>query len=327
MAALGAVTGYFALLPIGVLLAGAASASNLATRYAAADLAPADRRASAIGVIFWASTIGAGFGSLISLSLIDPAGQQLGLAEYAAPYCAGAVLLVVAALIIAVRLRPDPLVLAGGVRNDSQPRLPFSHSMRLILDHPRARVAVLAMGVSQAVMVGIMTLTPLHMKDGGQNGTAISIMLFSHIMGMYLFSPFVGMLTDRLGRYPMLLGAAVLCIAGAGVAGSTPPEGFAGHTLGLTIIGLAWSFGIIAASGLLTESFAVEHRASVQGAGDLCMAALGALAGLGAGGIVSLRSYLDLNLVAMGLAVLLVAAVTYTAATHRLRPVADAQAS
>ena len=56
LAAIAAVTGFYPLLPIGMLAAGAANASNLATRYAAADLAPDDRRASTIGTIVWAST-------------------------------------------------------------------------------------------------------------------------------------------------------------------------------------------------------------------------------------------------------------------------------
>ena len=322
LAALVAASGFYLLLPVAILAAGAANAANLATRYAAADLAPDDRRASTIGTIVWASTIGSGFGSLLSLSVFDPTGQRLGLAEYAGSYLVGGTLLLCAAAIIAVRLRPDPLVIAGGIRNALQPRLPFTKSMALILAHRQARVAVLAMALSQAVMVGTMTLTPLHMKDGNQGGTAISVMLFSHIMGMYLFSPFVGILADRVGRYPMLLGAGVLCVLGAASSGMTPPEGFFGVTVGQATIGLAWSFGLISASGLLTESFSVEHRASVQGAGDLVMAACGALAGVSAGGIVSLRSYGDLNAGAAGIGVILIVIVIASVILGRSQPMA-----
>lgn len=322
LAAIAAVTGFYPLLPIGMLAAGAANASNLATRYAAADLAPDDRRASTIGTIVWASAIGSGFGSLLSLSVIDPAGQRLGLAEYAGAYVVGGALLLCAAAIIAIRLRPDPLVVAGGIRTALQPRLPFTKSMGLILGHPQARVAVLAMALSQAVMVGVMTLTPLHMKEGHQSGTAISVMLFSHIMGMYLFSPFVGILADRVGHYPMLLGAGVLCVIGATVAGLAPQGGLFGITFGLSAIGLAWSFGIISASGLLTESLTVENRASVQGAGDLCMTACGALAGVSAGAIVSARSYADLNAGAAGVGVILIIIVVISILLRRSEPIA-----
>jgi MFS family permease len=320
LAVMAAVTRSFPLLPVGVACIGAGSAANLATRYAASDLAPADRRARTIGLIVWATTIGSGFGSLISLSALDPVGRKLGLPDYGGSFVAGSLLFLGAAAIVELRLRPDPLVLAGGVGGRGETRMPFGDSIRLILAHPQARLAVLAMMISQATMVGTMTLTPLHMKDGHQGGTAISVMLFSHIIGMYLLSPIVGVLADRVGRYPMLLVAGGLCVAGAIWAGSTPPDQFTGLAAGMTVVGLAWCFGVIAASGLLTESFPVAQRASVQGAGDLCMAGFGALAGISAGGIVAARSYHDLNMGAAVLGVVLIGAVLYTAAANRRGP-------
>ena len=316
-AVLAAITRQFVFLPIGVALIGIGNATNMATRYAAADLAKPERRASTIGLVVAATTIGSGFGSLLSLSVFDPIGRSIGLPDYAGSFLTGALLFLVAAAIVEIRLRPDPLVLAGGVGSDgTDNRIPFRDAMSLILANPKARLAVLAMMVSQATMVGTMTLTPLHMNDGGQSNGAISIMLFSHILGMYAFSPLVGRLADQVGRYPMLLLSGVLVAAGALWAGFTPPEGFIGITGGQTVIGLAWCFGIIAASGLLTESFPVEQRASVQGAGDMCMMAFGAVAGISAGAIVAYRSYLDLNLAAAILGVVLVVAVLLTVASR-----------
>ncbi len=312
-AVLAAITRQFAFLPVGVALIGIGNATNMATRYAAADLAKPERRASTIGLVVAATTIGSGFGSLVSLSVFDPIGRSIGLPDYAGSFLTGALLFLVAAAIVEIRLRPDPLVLAGGVGSDgTDTRIPFGAAMGLILANPKARLAVIAMMVSQATMVGTMTLTPLHMNDGGQSNGAISIMLFSHILGMYAFSPLVGRLSDQVGRYPMLLLSGVLVAAGALWAGFTPPEGFIGITGGQTVIGIAWCFGIIAASGLLTEAFPVEQRASVQGAGDMCMMAFGAVAGISAGAIVAYRSYLDLNLAAALLGAALVIAVLLT---------------
>jgi MFS family permease len=304
-----------------VLGIGAGNAANMATRYAAADLAKPERRAQTIGLIVWATTIGSGFGSLVSLSIFDPAGRTIGLPDYGGSFLVGTLLFLLGAAIIEWRLRPDPLVLAGGVgQTEAEGRLPFRSSMRLILANPRARLAVLGMMISQATMVGTMTLTPLHMKDGGQSNGAISVMLFSHILGMYALSPFVGRFADRVGRYPVLIMAGVLCAAGAVWAGTTPGDGFAGLTGGQTVVGLAWSFGIIASSGLLTESFPVSQRASVQGAGDLCMAAFGAAAGISAGAIVAVGSYRLLNLAAAALGVILVVAVIATVGPNTRRP-------
>ncbi|MEZ5232666.1 MAG: MFS transporter [Acidimicrobiia bacterium] len=320
LAVMAAVTRFFPLLPLGVAGIGAGNAANLATRYAAADLAKPEKRAQTIGMVVWATTIGSGFGSLVSLSVFDPVGRRFGLPDYGGSFLTGALLFLVGAAIVELRLRPDPLVLAGGVgKTKEEGRLPFSASMKLILAHPRARLAVLGMMISQATMVGVMTLTPLYMKEGGLSKNQISIMLFVHILGMYALSPFIGTLTDRVGRYPMLLAAGVQCTAGALWAGFTPNDGFIGLTGALALIGVAWCFGIVAASGLLSESFPVHQRASVQGAGDLCMAGFGAMAGVSAGAIVAAFSYRELNYGAAGLGVLLVIAVVVTAGTGRTR--------
>ncbi len=328
LAVLAAITRFFPLLPIGVAGIGAGNAANMATRYAAADLSRPERRARNIGMIVWATTIGSGFGSLVSLSVFDPVGQRLGLPDYGGSFLMGALLFIAGAAIIETRLRPDPLVLAGGTGSTrDEGRLPFGASMKLILANPRARLAVVGLMISQATMVGTMTLTPIHMtEEGGQTRVAVSIMLFSHIMGMYALSPFVGRLTDRFGRYPMLVIAGVLCAVGAIWAAITPAGELFGLTGGQTTVGLAWSFGVIAASGLLTDAFPVHQRASVQGAGDLCMMGFGAVAGITAGAIVAYRSYRDLNLAAATLGIMLVVAVMLTS-TRRPRKVAAATAA
>lgn len=303
VAMISAITGWFFLLPLGVLGIGAGTATNLSARYAASDLVPPEKRARTIGLIVWATTIGSGTGSLVSLSVLDPMGQRIGLPNFAGSFMAAALLFLIAGAIIEFRLRPDPLILAGGVGLPGQPRLPFATSMRLILAVPPARLAVIALMVSQATMVSTMTMTPLHMSEAGQSGTAISVMLFSHVLGMYLLAPLIGLLTDTIGRTPMIFLAGLIGAVGAVWAGLSPGEDFFGLTGGMTLTGIGWCFGVIAASGLLTDSFPVHQRASVQGAGDLCMAAFGALAGIVAGTIVTVWSYQALNLGAAGFGV------------------------
>ncbi len=319
LAVLAAITRVFIFLPIGVLGIGAGNAANLAARYAAADLSRPERRTQDIGILVAATTVGSGTGSLLSLSVFDPLGTRIGLPNYGGSFLVGALLFLAGAAVIELWLRPDPLRVAGGVgeKGSSNGRLPITKAMELILANPPARLAVLAMMISQATMVGTMTLTPLHMKDGDQSGLAISVMLFLHIMGMYLFSPLIGRLADRFGRYPMLGLSGAMCSVGALWAGTTPSDEFTGLAGGQTLIGLAWCFGVLSASGLLTESFPVAQRASVQGAGDLCMTLFGAIAGVTAGAIVAYRSYLDLNLGAALLGAALFAAVVATATTSR----------
>jgi MFS family permease len=81
VALMSAITGWFFLLPLGVLGIGAGTATNLSARYAASDLVPPEKRARTIGLIVWATTIGSGTGSLVSLSVLDPMGQTHRLTE------------------------------------------------------------------------------------------------------------------------------------------------------------------------------------------------------------------------------------------------------
>ena len=61
-ALLAAVLNLYALVVLGIIGVGVGQATNLAARYAVADLAPDDRRARAIGLLVWASTFGAAAG-------------------------------------------------------------------------------------------------------------------------------------------------------------------------------------------------------------------------------------------------------------------------
>ena len=52
---------------------------------------------------------------------------------------------------------------------------------------------------AHAVMVGVMVMTPLHMEHGGAELRVIGIVISVHVLGMFAFSPLVGMLADRIG--------------------------------------------------------------------------------------------------------------------------------
>jgi hypothetical protein len=53
------------------------------------------------------------------------------------------------------------------------------------------RVALLAMVVSQAAMVGVMTMTPVHMRCTATSQLSHYVISL-HIAGMFAFSPLVG---------------------------------------------------------------------------------------------------------------------------------------
>jgi hypothetical protein len=103
----------------------------------------------------------------------------------------------------------------------------------------------------------------------------------------------------------------VQLFVGAELASHTDPQDSMGVFTGLFLIGLGWSFGLIAGSSLLTGAFPVADRVAIQGAADLAMTGAGAAAGVAAGFIVSATSYHDFShnagLVGVALALVVVA--------------------
>jgi len=71
------------------------------------------------------------------------------------------------------------------------------------------------------------------------------------------------------------------------VAGYVPGLVFAG----LFLLGLGWSFALIAGSALLTESLALEERVGAQGFADVVMSLLGATAAFSSGFVKSTVGY------------------------------------
>jgi len=319
--AVAAILGVYPLLVLGTLLLGVGNATTLTARYAAADLATENTRARAIGLLVWASAFGAVFGPTVGLGPAGRVAVWLGLPELTGPYLLSGLMLGGAGLLVSFFLRPDPLEVAGGIEpSGTVSRPPIARSFARIWSHPGARLAVLAMLVGQVVMVAVMTMTPLHMKDGRQSLQVIGLMISFHIIGMYFFAPVVGWLVDRIGPRRLIVVAGVLLFIGGEVASRTDVTDRAGVFWGLFLIGLGWSFSLIAGSSVLTASVSLEHRVEVQGAADLIMVGAGALAGLTSGAVVEFVSYRALSHWAgVGALVLVVAAICQMSADSRAR--------
>ena len=292
------------LLFLGFFLFGGATAANFQARYAAVDLAPGAVRGRHLSLIIWATTLGAVLGP----SLAPVAGATvgpLGVPTLAGPYVFSAVLLALASLLLLLLLRPDPAVVAraamGHPSAGSAPRPGMRTALRVVLSQPAARLGVSAMAVGNLIMVGVMAMTPVHIKGAGHDARhtlgIVGLVLSFHIAGMYAFSPVFGWLTDRLGRRPVIfLGIALLLLACA-VAGT------AGHdtarlAAGLMTLGLGWSASMVAGSTLFSESIPLHLRPSAQGLSDLIMGLAGAMAGAVSGVVVATWSYSTLTLLA-----------------------------
>lgn len=327
-----AVTGAYPLMLVGMTLIGVGQAAGLAARFAAADLAEDDDRARAISLVVWASSVGAVLGPSLALGVVGRLATGVGLPALSGPFLMASVVFAGGTVFVHRRLRPDPLQEAGGLR----PAVPTSGPMaalrerlseagaplRAVLREPSARLAATGMLVGQAVMVAVMTATPLHMRSGAHELQVVGFVISLHIVGMYAFAPLVGWLVDRVGPRLVIGAAGVVLFVGGELASHTRAEDAVGVFVGLFLIGLGWSFGLIAGSALLTASFPAAQRVGVQGAADLLMSGAGAVAGLSAGVVYELSSYADLShLAGLGaLSMTAYAGASLVATTRRRRP-------
>ena len=317
-AVLAAVLGLYPLVVLGIIGVGVGQSTNLAARYAVADLAAEDRLASSIGLLVWASTFGAAAGPTVALGPAADFAQFIGLPELSGPYVLGSVMFAAGLAITHTWLRPDPLEVLGTIGSKAPRPASPATVIRRIAALPAARLALLAMLIGQMVMVGVMTATPLHMNSGDQDLAVIGQVISLHIIGMYAFSPIVGWLVDRLGTHTVITLGGVILFVGAELAGHTDPAHSAGLFSGLTLIGLGWSFGLIAGSALLTNSFPVHQRVEVQGGADFVMITGGAVGGMSSGALVELLGFQSLSHYAGIAALLLVAAAIGAWITARM---------
>jgi MFS family permease len=264
----------------GLFLFGNGQAANLLARYAATDLAEPTERSSAMSYVVFASTFGAVFGPLLIRPFQWAGETWFGLATYSGPWLASSAFLLLAAINTAVRLRPDPLVLSGATLAPPE-RTSLVVAIRSITSTGTGRLALTAMVVSQATMVAVMTMTPVHLRLHGHEGVSPYVVSL-HIAGMFAFSPLVGKYTDRYGRVNAIVVAALLLVTACAMS-ALSGDGDIMLFPSLWLLGIGWNFGLIGGSSLLVESLDDSIRVRVQGAADLLMSFCGGLAGFSSG--------------------------------------------
>lgn len=290
-AILGGIERNIFFMLLGTFLVGSASAAGYQARFAAIDLADDSSRAKQLSFVVWGSTIGAVAGP----NLMEPAGaiaESIGWPRLVGPYIVAATALALATLVIQIFLRPDPYLMAREAISDpTQRRGKVGPALAHIRSNPRALFAIMAISIGHIAMVSVMVMTPVHMAHVDVTLTIIGLVISIHVIGMYAFSPIVGQLSDRLGRVKAIQLGAVTLLAAMVVAGFAAPDDSVFLGIGLFLLGLGWSFTLIAGSALLSESVDTSMRPASQGASDLMMNLSGAGGGALAGVIIGTLSY------------------------------------
>ncbi len=288
---------FFPLLLLGIFLLGAGSATALQARFAATDIPVIGRSGRSIGIVVWATTVGA----VTSPNLFGPGeqlGHWLGLPQMTGPFLLTVAAQISSTLIFWFGLKPDPLLYAQKIQAKTKHKISIRSALQTLKVNSVPRFAVFSIALSHMVMVSVMAMTPVHMQDLGYDLVVVGFTISLHVAGMYALSPVMGYLADKIGKVQLILIGQLLSIAAIAFAGI-------GHmdrwqvTIGLALLGLGWSASTVAGSALLSSSVPANEKTNVQGVSDSSMNLSGALGGGIAGTILSAAAFNGLNFLAL----------------------------
>jgi MFS family permease len=276
-----------ALLLAGSAALGAANAAIFLTRYAAADLGGDEGRGRALGVVFFATALGA----VASPNLLGPSGDladAIGLARLSGLYLVAVAAFAVAGLVLATLPRRP-------ITGKTVARPELRSGLR------GARVALLVLGGTNLVMVAVMAIAPVHLAADGHSLDVVGVVVSIHVLCMFAPSPLTGWLADRAGSAAVVaLGAMLLVAAGGSGVVLDMSDGTA-MTAMLALLGLGWNAGVVGGSTMLAASVPPAVRPQTEGIGEVAM---GLAAGTGApiaGLIVAFGDFTTLSIAgAMG---------------------------
>jgi hypothetical protein len=95
--------------------------------------------------------------------------------------------MVVAALLVHVLMRPDPLLFARELANVSEGGggTTWGRTLTVFSDRPALLAAAAAQALAHAAMIADMIMTPLHMEHGGAGLELIGLVISVHVLGMF----------------------------------------------------------------------------------------------------------------------------------------------
>ncbi len=312
----------YLLFMVGSFFIGVSRTAGDQSRFVSAEVFQLDRRATVIGAIVFAGTVGSVLGpNLVPASRrwIEP----FGLPADTGPFAVAAVMMVIAAAVTFIFLRPDPREIGELIAAEEAANNPHSiesageaRSRSEIFSQPMVQLSVLAMTLAYFVMTLVMVITSVHIQSGldlaltnDEMTASVSRVIMFHTLGMFGISIFSGYLIDMVGRLNMILAGAVV------LALSTVVSAFATNipilALGLFLLGLGWNFAFVAGSSLLSNSLAQSERGQMQGIAETFVSVAAGIASLSVGWVFQLGQYNLINIVGFAFSMFLLVAVLY----------------
>jgi MFS family permease len=298
----------FWLLCFGTLVWGVYNAYGQYYRFAAADVASVDFKATAISLVLAGGLVG---------GILGPTASRWTI-ELLAPKFMGAYLVLIGfaiATMILLRYIRIPTPSAAEQAAKGRP-------LREIAAQPKYILAVASGAIGYGVMNFLMTSTPIAMQVCGHPYGDAAFVISSHIIGMFAPSFVTGPLIKRVGALPVMFVGALLNFAAIGIALSG--IAVAQFWWALFILGVGWNFLYIGGTTLLTQTYRPEERARAQGTNEQAIFIMMAISSVSSGLTVTTAGWERVNLFALPLVATVLIGIVWFALHERARKAAAA---
>lgn len=270
----------FASFVIGNFLLGSYQGFANYYRFAAVEAAGPGHASKAISLVVAGGVVAAFLGPQLGLWGRDWIGGQIFVGSYLAQ---GVLSLIAMVLLSRLRL---PKVAAAHVGR--------ARPLREILGQPALQVAIVGAAIGSAVMIMVMTATPLAILGCGLPGSSVTPVIQWHVVGMFAPSFFTGALINRYGA-PRIMQAGFILLLCHVVLALSGVE-FLHFLSALILLGVGWNFAFIGGTTLLTQTCLPAERLKVQAVNEFTVFGFTALATLSAGWLYDRFGWATLNL-------------------------------
>ncbi|WP_188733453.1 MFS transporter [Oceanobacillus neutriphilus] len=292
------------LLFISLFLYGSGTATNLFVRYAGTDIALPGKSAQSVGIAMMATTFGAIIGPNLS-STTSKLADSLNLPILTGQFILASFAFLFAGIILLIFLKPDPFFVAKYIEKHTT--ISVNEEQSVIQTNKKAILfGGTVLVVSQLLMIGVMTMTPVHIQHGGHGLSASGIVIAVHVAGMYLPSMLTGTLIEKFGANRVALLSGITLLLAAIIGFVAPVNSIFLLSIALFLLGLGWNFGLISGTDIVIQATNLNERPATQGKVDIFVAISGAFGGYISGVIVDSSSFGMLNVIAGIISIILI---------------------
>ena len=244
------------LILIGSFVLGVGHSATLQTRYFASFVVPRAYKNVALSVAVWFSAFGSIFGPS-SVGLFSDFFAKMFNSELIVGYILAFMGMMIAGLILLLfTSKESSLRTKNKVKRTEGSKKSSNSSSSLSI----------MLVVNHVIMVLIMSATPLHLKDIGEDIATVGNIITVHTLGMFFFAPFIGKFVDKVGiLIPARIGSLVMLISCLLTFMSTNVIHLG---LGLFLLGLGWNFTFIAISSAIS-SFSSKYSTDLNIRSDM----------------------------------------------------------